>query len=152
MSTTKRTIYNTQSPNAKPVLWLCYDKRDEQVQCLVRKRLWFEARAQGASDLGIDRQYVEAVTWKVANDVTIPKNRLLIHPGILIRDAISELGISMLILSVRSGIALSRLMAIVSGELRVTADSAVRLAKVLGTTAEYWLNLQMTVDLYKRSK
>ena len=66
MSTTKRTVYNTQSPNAKPVLWLCYDKRlsfRSKVQCLVRTRLWFEARTKGASDMGIDQQYVEAVVW-----------------------------------------------------------------------------------------
>ena len=31
----------------------------------------------------------------------------------------------------------------------VTAEMALRLARVLGTTAEYWLNLQTKVDLYR---
>jgi addiction module HigA family antidote len=35
----------------------------------------------------------------------------------------------------------------VKGETSLTADTAMRLAKVFGTTAEYWMNLQRAWDL-----
>ena len=69
MSTTKIQKPTCKSPNATPVLWLVYDKRIEakgKVQCLVRARLWFEARTKGAADLGLDQQYIDAKTWPSA--------------------------------------------------------------------------------------
>jgi addiction module HigA family antidote len=41
---------------------------------------------------------------------------------------------------------------IVHGHAAITADTASRLATVLGTTAQYWLNLQNAVDLYEADK
>jgi addiction module HigA family antidote len=38
--------------------------------------------------------------------------------------------------------------AIVNGRASITAETAARMAAVLGTTAQYWLNLQNAVDLY----
>jgi len=38
--------------------------------------------------------------------------------------------------------------AIVNGHAAITAEMAARMAAVLGTTAQYWLNLQNAVDLY----
>jgi addiction module HigA family antidote len=38
--------------------------------------------------------------------------------------------------------------AIVNGRASITAETATRMAAVLGTTAQYWLNLQNAVDLY----
>jgi len=66
MSTTKIQKRTCKSSNASPVLWLVYDKRLEskvKVQCLVRARLWFEARTKGAADMGVDQQYIDAKTW-----------------------------------------------------------------------------------------
>jgi len=66
MSTTKIQKPTCKSPNASPVLWLVYDKRIEskgKVQCIVRARLWFEARTKGAADMGVDQQYIDAKTW-----------------------------------------------------------------------------------------
>ena len=37
---------------------------------------------------------------------------------------------------------------ILNGRASVTAETAARMAAVLGTTAQYWLNLQNAVDLY----
>ncbi|MBX9711370.1 MAG: HigA family addiction module antidote protein [Xanthobacteraceae bacterium] len=38
---------------------------------------------------------------------------------------------------------------IINGKRSVTAEMALRLARVLGTTPELWLNLQKNVDLYQ---
>jgi addiction module HigA family antidote len=41
----------------------------------------------------------------------------------------------------------NRVSAIVSADRAITADTALRLAKALGTTADLWLNLQKRYDL-----
>ncbi|MGH7089799.1 MAG: HigA family addiction module antitoxin [Stellaceae bacterium] len=47
-----------------------------------------------------------------------------------------------------AGVTRKHVSAIVNGRAAITADTATRIATVLGTTAEYWLNLQNAVDLY----
>lgn len=49
----------------------------------------------------------------------------------------------------RIGIPFHRVNRIVRGERAVTADIALRLARLFGTTAEFWLNLQQAWDLYE---
>jgi addiction module HigA family antidote len=46
------------------------------------------------------------------------------------------------------GISRKHMSAIVNGRASITAETATRMAAVLGTTAQYWLNLQNAVDLY----
>jgi addiction module HigA family antidote len=43
----------------------------------------------------------------------------------------------------------TRIGAIVKGERAVTADTALRLARFFGTSAEFWINLQAMHDLTK---
>jgi addiction module HigA family antidote len=45
------------------------------------------------------------------------------------------------------GVPANRISAIVPGERNVTADTALRLARALGITAEFWLNLQQSYEL-----
>jgi addiction module HigA family antidote len=47
------------------------------------------------------------------------------------------------------GISANRLNEVIRGKRGVTADTALRLAKLLKTTPEFWLNLQNAYDLYK---
>ena len=82
----------------------------------------------------------------------IPKNRPPTHPGVLIQDTIEEMEITQVELAKRLGIPLQRLNTIVKGKRGVTADTALRLSKVFGTTPELWLNLQMAVDLWEAQK
>jgi addiction module HigA family antidote len=42
---------------------------------------------------------------------------------------------------------MNRISAIVNGRRSVTADTAMRLARYFGTSAQYWLNLQSAFDL-----
>jgi addiction module HigA family antidote len=46
------------------------------------------------------------------------------------------------------GVTRKHMSNIVNGHVAITADMAARIAAVLGTSAQYWLNLQNAVDLY----
>jgi antitoxin HigA-1 len=46
------------------------------------------------------------------------------------------------------GVTRKHMSGIVNGHVAITAEMAARMAAVLGTTAQYWLNLQNAVDLY----
>src|SRR6516165_5566230 len=46
------------------------------------------------------------------------------------------------------GVTRKHMSGIVHGHVGITAEMAARMAATLGTTAQYWLNLQNTVDLY----
>jgi addiction module HigA family antidote len=47
------------------------------------------------------------------------------------------------------GVTRKHMSAIVHGRASITAETATRIATALGTTAQYWLNLQNAVDLYE---
>ncbi len=71
-----------------------------------------------------------------------------IHPGeVLEEEFLRPMGISAYRLAKETGIPQTRLSQIVKGRRRVTADTALRLSKYLGTTAQFWLGLQDDYDL-----
>jgi len=47
---------------------------------------------------------------------------------------------------------LDRLNEIVHGKRGISADSAIRLSNLLGTTPQFWMNLQAATDLYRASQ
>ncbi len=57
------------------------------------------------------------------------------------------LGLSARKLAQLSGVPANRLTEIIRGRRGVTADTAIRLGRVLGTTDEFWMNLQQAHDL-----
>jgi antitoxin HigA-1 len=70
------------------------------------------------------------------------------HPGETIKeDYLAPLGMSVHQLAKALSIGPARLNEIVRGERGVTADTALRLARYFGTSAEFWLNLQSLYDL-----
>ena len=70
-----------------------------------------------------------------------------IHPGEHLAEFLDELGISQYRLARTIGVAPRRINEIVLGRRSVTADTALRIGKALGTTPEFWLNLQAAYDL-----
>ena len=71
-----------------------------------------------------------------------------IHPGeILMEEFLEPLQISQNRLAVAIGVPPRRINEIVHGKRRITADTALRLARYFGTTDRFWLNLQTRVDL-----
>ena len=70
------------------------------------------------------------------------------HPGETIRaDVLEPLLMSINQLAKELGVTASRLNDIVRGRRGITADTALRLARYLGTSAEFWLGLQLEYDL-----
>ncbi|MCS5478789.1 HigA family addiction module antitoxin [Corynebacterium sp. YIM 101645] len=71
-----------------------------------------------------------------------------IHPGeILMEDFIQGFGITQNKLAVAIGVPPRRINEIVHGKRGITADTAVRLSRYFGTTAEFWMNLQSHYEL-----
>jgi len=71
-----------------------------------------------------------------------------IHPGeVLTEDFIKGFGITQNKLAVSIGVPPRRINEIVHGKRGITADTALRLAKYFGTSAEFWLNLQSHYEL-----
>ncbi|MDN4474211.1 HigA family addiction module antitoxin [Demequina zhanjiangensis] len=71
-----------------------------------------------------------------------------IHPGeVLMEDFIEGFGITQNRLAVSIGVPPRRINEIVHGKRGITADTALRLAKYFGTSAQFWLNLQTHYEL-----
>lgn len=70
------------------------------------------------------------------------------HPGETIReDILDPLGLSVNQLAKNLNVTAARLNDIVRGRRGITADTALRLSRYLGTSAEFWLGLQLEYDL-----
>lgn len=71
-----------------------------------------------------------------------------VHPGeVLQEEFLRPMGLSQSRLALSIGVHPRRVNEIVLGKRGVTADSALRLAKFFGTSAKFWLGLQMDYDL-----
>jgi addiction module HigA family antidote len=66
----------------------------------------------------------------------------------LLEEFLKPLGISQSELAIRLGVSFPRLNEIVRGRRSVTPDTALRLARVLGMSADFWLGLQQDWDLW----
>ena len=71
-----------------------------------------------------------------------------IHPGeILQEEFLTPLGISQYRIAKDIGVQPTRINQIVQGKLGVSADTALRLGKYFGMSAQFWLNTQSYYDL-----
>jgi addiction module HigA family antidote len=81
--------------------------------------------------------------------LTIPARRRPIPPGeILLREFLEPLGITQSAFAKHIGVTNARLSEIIHGKRPVTMDSALRFERALGFSAESWMRMQMTVDMY----
>jgi addiction module HigA family antidote len=70
------------------------------------------------------------------------------HPGEVLQEIyLAPLELSAIALAKRIHVPRTRIERLVKGETALSADTAMRLAKVFGTTPEYWINLQRAWDL-----
>ena len=71
-----------------------------------------------------------------------------IHPGeVLLEEFLKPMEISAYRLAKETFIPQTRISEIIKGKRRITADTALRLAKYFGTTAKFWLGMQDDYDL-----
>ena len=76
------------------------------------------------------------------------RNRMRpVHPGEILREEMEELDMSARALAEALKVPANRVSSILNGTRGITADTALRLSRYLGTTPEVWMNLQKSYDL-----
>jgi antitoxin HigA-1 len=71
-----------------------------------------------------------------------------VHPGeILLEEFLQPLEVSQYQLAKEVGVPARRINEIVHGHRRISADTALRLARYFGTSERFWMNLQARYDL-----
>lgn len=79
----------------------------------------------------------------------LPTLRPPSHPGeMLLEEFLKPLGTTQSGFAIRLGVSFPRLNEVIRGRRSVTPDTALRLARVLGMPAEFWLGLQLDWDLW----
>ena len=79
----------------------------------------------------------------------LQKNRKPTHPGrILSEHCMKPRGLSVIRLARALGVSRKHVSNIVHEHVNVTASMALRLSRVLGTTAQFWMNLQNSLNLF----
>ena len=70
-----------------------------------------------------------------------------VHPGEVLNDELTELGLSPTELARRIDVPPNRISQIIAGKRSVTGDTALRLGHWFGMEPQFWLNLQTQFDL-----
>ena len=81
--------------------------------------------------------------------VRIPTHGPPTHPGeMLLEEFLRPLGLTQRELAARLGVSYPRINELIHGRRGVTPDTALRLQRLFGMPAPFWLNLQLAWDLY----
>lgn len=73
--------------------------------------------------------------------------RTPIHPGEILADELDEIGLSAKKLAADIEVPPNRLYQLLAGKRSMTADTALRLARYFGTSADFWMSLQSAYEL-----
>ena len=76
-----------------------------------------------------------------------PLARTPIHPGEILADELEEIGITAKKLADLLEVPPNRLYQLLAGKRNVTADTALRLSRYFGMSADFWMNLQSAYEL-----
>lgn len=78
----------------------------------------------------------------------IPKSRIPSHPGeILLEDFLIPKKMSQVELARKMHVPIQRVNTLINGKRDVSPETAILLSRVLETSPEFWMNLQITRDL-----
>ena len=77
----------------------------------------------------------------------LPKNRKPVHPGKVLEDELEETHVSQSSLAHHIGVLPKTINEICRGKRGISAEMAVKLAKALGASPQFWLNLQNNWEL-----
>jgi addiction module HigA family antidote len=81
--------------------------------------------------------------------IRVPTDRVPTHPGeMLLEEFLMPMGLTQRELADAIHVPYQRVNELVNGRRGVTPSTALRLAKFLGTSADFWMNLQLRWDLY----
>ena len=82
------------------------------------------------------------------SDVSSGKRLASVHPGdVLLNDFIEPMGITRYRVAKNIGVPQRRIDLICRGEAGISAEMALRLGRLFGTTPVFWMNLQAQYDL-----
>jgi len=85
--------------------------------------------------------------------MTRPTQRKPTHPGAVLReDILPEIGLSVSEIARRLRMSRQSLHRILAEEQPMTPATALKLAKLLNTTPELWLNMQRALDLWEENR
>lgn len=70
-----------------------------------------------------------------------------IHPGEVLQELLTEAGLTVNALALALRVPANRIGGIIKGRRGITADTALRLARYFGTSAQMWMNVQAKYDL-----
>jgi addiction module HigA family antidote len=80
----------------------------------------------------------------------LPENRIPTHPGeILLEEFLVPMNVSQVAFAAHIGVPVQRVNEIVRGKRGITPETAWLFADALGTSPEFWLNLQSNYDLVR---
>ncbi len=83
----------------------------------------------------------------------LPKHRPPTHPGdMLLHEFLIPLGMSQKELAERLNVSYPRINELIHAKRGVTPDTALRLARLFGTSAEFWLTGQLNYDLWHAAR
>ena len=78
----------------------------------------------------------------------LPENRVPTHPGeVLLEEFLKPLELTQVAFAEHIGVSVQRVNEIVRGKRGITPETAWLFAQALGTTPQFWLNLQSNHDL-----
>ena len=81
--------------------------------------------------------------------VRVPTDREPTHPGeMLLQEFLLPLGMTQRDLATGIRVPFQRVNEVVRGRRGITPSTALRLARYLGTSPDFWMNLQLRWDLY----
>ena len=75
------------------------------------------------------------------------RKKILIHPGDILREELKVRGLSANQFALDLAVPSGRIVEILNGKRAVSADTALRLSRYLGTSAQVWMNIQAQYDL-----
>ena len=78
----------------------------------------------------------------------LPENRITTHPGeVLKEEFLDPLGITQVAFAQHIGVPLQRVNEIIRGKRGITPETAWLVSQALGTSPQFWMNLQDAYDL-----
>jgi addiction module HigA family antidote len=108
-----------------------------------------KSRSQTTIETRATREQGLGAADEIPIERRLPRQRPPTHPGeMLLEEFVKPLGITQSELAIRLGISFPRLNDVIHGRRSVTPDTALRLAKVVGMSADFWLGLQVDWDLW----
>jgi len=111
------------------------------IQGIARRKL----KLKGFRFMAIAREALKGMNFR---EVSSGRRLAPVHPGeVLLEDFIKPRGLTRYRVAKHAGMHQRRIDEICAGHRAVTADTALRLAKLFGTDAAFWMNLQAQYDL-----